>query len=154
MPDRPPSDLSDHAEDFARRYAEDLDVVVGQVMIDLGLASDRMGARDPDRNCEHHCFFPSERTGGGVGPSGQVTLDSGLMNPQLLSPNYDEATQRLWMCTRIQSRTEAIITHELAEYECGGDHELALIAGAETKRPISQAARELLRAMQKGWRGR
>ncbi len=36
----PPSDIADHAVDFAWRYAQDLDVVAGQVMIDLDLIED------------------------------------------------------------------------------------------------------------------
>jgi hypothetical protein len=73
-----------HAEDFRRRYAEDLQILAGQAMMDLGIPDDQMGARDPDRNRERHSFFPSERTGGSVSPAGRVTLDSGLMNPDLL----------------------------------------------------------------------
>jgi hypothetical protein len=48
---------------------------------------------------------------------------------------------------------EAIIAHERAEHEYG-DHELALIAGPETDLPISERAREILRAQESGWRGR
>ena len=76
------------------------------------------------------------------------------MNPDLLSANYDEATQELWKRTRLKDRAQAIIAHEIAEHEYDGDHELALIAGPETKLPISHAARELLRQMESGWRGR
>ncbi len=153
MRDKPPSDPADHAEDFSRRYAEDLDIVAGQVMLDLKIPDNQLGARDPDRNSEHHCFFPSERTGGSVSPAGQITLDSGLMNPDLLAAAYDEETQKLWQHTRIGDRAQTIIPHELAEHEYG-DHELALIAGPETELSISHAARELLRQMEKGWRGR
>jgi hypothetical protein len=113
-----------------------------------------MGARDPDRMSEHHCFFPEDREGGTVSIAGQVTLDSGLMNPELLTQNYDEETRRHWQRTRIGDRAQAIIAHELAEAEYEHDHELALIAGPETKLPISHEARELLRQMEKGWRGR
>jgi hypothetical protein len=154
MPKTPPPDPADHAEDFSLRYAEDVDIVAGQAMLDLGIHNDRMGARDPDRNREHHCFFPSERTGGSVTHTGQVTLDSGLMNPVLLAASYDEATQALWKRTRLRDRAQAIIAHEPAEYDYAGDHELALIAGPETKLPISHAARELLNQMERGWKGR
>ncbi len=98
-------------------------------------------------------MFPSERTGGGVSPVGQVTLDSGLMNPDLMSATYDEGTQSSWRRTRIRDRAQAIIAHEIAEAQYKGDHELALIAAPETKLPISRAARELLRQMERGWRG-
>jgi hypothetical protein len=152
--DRPPGNAADHAEDFSRRYAEALDIVAGQAMMDLGVPDDNMGARDPDRNRERHSFFPSDRTGGSVSPAGQITLDSGLMNPDLLAVGYDEATQEIWRRTRIGDRAQAIVVHELAEHEYGGDHELALIAGPETELPISHTARELLKQMEKGWVGR
>lgn len=154
MSEKPPTDPADHAEDFSHRYAEDLDIVAGQAMMDLGIPDDQMGARDPDRNREPHSFFPSERTGGSVSPAGQITLDSGLMNPDLLAVGYDEETHKKWQRTRIGDRAQAIIAHELAEHEYGGDHELALIAGPETRLPISRAAKELLGQMEKGWKGR
>ena len=61
---------------------------------------------------------------------------------------------KMWQRTRIADRAQAITAHELAEHEHGGDHELALIAGPETKLPISHAARELLKQMERGWRGK
>ena len=88
-----------------------------------------------------------------MSPARQITVDSGAMNPALLDTAFDEATQRLWRRTRLGSRIEAIIAHEMAELE-NGDHELALIAGAETELPVSHAARELLKQMERGWRGR
>ncbi len=130
MNEKPPADPADHAEDFSHRYAEDLDIVAGQTMMDLNLSNEHMGARDPDRDRQHHSFFPGDREGGTVSPAGQITLDSGLMNPELMS-TYDEATQKLWQSTRIRDRAQAIVAHELAEHEYG-DHELALIAGPET----------------------
>ncbi len=60
----------------------------------------------------------------------------------------------MWQRTRIGDRAQAIIAHELAEHEYGDDHELALIAGPETKLPISHSARELLKWMEAGWHGR
>ncbi len=152
--DNPPTDPAEHAQDFAKRYAQDLDIVAGQTMLDLGLTDDQMGARDHERRSEHYCFFPQDAIGGSVNRAGQVTLDSGLMNPELLAEAYDIAAQSAWKHTRLKDRAQAIIAHELAEYDHGGDHELALIAGPETKLPISHAARELLRRMEAGWIGR
>jgi len=152
--DYPPTDPAEHAEDFSRRYADDFELLAGQVMLDLGIPNFQMGARDPERNREHHVFFPGDRTGGSVSPAGQVTLDFGLMNPDLLAVRYDEEAQKAWRRTRIKDRAEAIIAHELAEHEHGSDHELALIAGPETKLAIRHAARTLLRQMERGWIGR
>jgi hypothetical protein len=152
MTEKPPSEPADHAEDFSGRYVDDLDIVAGQTMLELGISNDKIGARDHTRKSKIHSFFPGEREGGTVSLAGQITLDSGLMNPELLA-NYDEATQKLWQRTRLGDRAQAIIAHELAEHE-HGDHELALIAGPETTLPISHAARELLRQMEKGWKGK
>ena len=53
-----------------------------------------------------------------------------------------------------QGSVQAIIAHELAEYEHGSDHEQALITGPETTLRISHAARQMLRQMEAGWRGK
>lgn len=149
----PPDDPADHAEDFSRRYAEDLDLVAGQAMLNLGLPVAQIGARDHDRGSKHHCFFPTDRTGGSVSPAGQITLDSGLMNPELLSRAYDDAAQAARKRTRIRDRAQAILAHELAEHEYA-DRELALIAAPESRRPLTPTARALLRQMERGWIGR
>jgi hypothetical protein len=153
MTERPPSDPADHAEDFSRRYAEDLEIVAGQTMMDLGIPDNQMGERDHARGSKIYSFFPGDRQRGTVSHAGQVTLDSGLMNPDLLKDGYDQEAQRAWRTTRIRERAQAIIAHEMAEHAYGGDHELALIAGPETKLPISYEARELLKKMEAGWSG-
>ena len=132
-----PPDAADHAEDFSWRYAEDLDIVAGQAMIDLGVPDDQMGAGDPRRLGEHHSFHPGDRTGGSNGPVGQITVDSGIMNPQLFDQNYDEETQHLWRKARLKHRVEAIIAHEYEEYYHGSDHAVALKHAPTTALPIS-----------------
>ena len=82
MTEKPPADPADHAEDFSRRYAEDLEIVAGQAMMDLGIPNDQMGERDHERGSQIDSFFPQDGQGGTVSHAGQVTLDSGLMNPQ------------------------------------------------------------------------
>jgi hypothetical protein len=44
MTDKPPADPADHAEDFSRRYAEDLDIVAGPAMMDLGIPDNQRGS--------------------------------------------------------------------------------------------------------------
>ena len=122
-------------------------------MIELGIPDNQMGERDHARGSQIYSFFPGDRQGGTVSHAGQVTLDSGLMNPDLLKDGYDQEAQRAWRSTRIRDRAQAIIAHEIAEHEYDGDHELALIAGSETKLAISSEARELLKKMEAGWRG-
>jgi hypothetical protein len=121
MPDTPPPDPAEHAIDFSHRYAEDLEIVAGQAMMDLNLTKDQMGAQDHERASEHHAFFPQNEEGGTVTPDGRVMLDSGIMNPNLLDAGYDEPTQKLWRNTKIRHRAQA---------------------------------RELLKQMESGWRGR
>jgi hypothetical protein len=154
MPDAPPTDPAEHAEDFSRRYVNDLEIATGQVMIDLGLTQHEMGLRDPSRNLEHHTFFPDEGDGGGVSRAGQINLDSGVMNPSVMDGPYGEECGKLWRKSKSPGRMQAIIAHERAEHEHGGDHELSLIAAPETDLPISKRAKEILRAQESGWRGR
>jgi hypothetical protein len=153
MPEQPPTDSADHAENFAHRYAEDLVIVAGQVMMDLGIPNDQMGARDPDRNSERHSFFPGDRSGGCISPAGQITLDSAVMNPHAMDGPYGEECGHLWRKSRLTDRMQAVIAHEMAEHVYG-DHELAPIAAPETELPISHRARGILRAMESGWRGK
>ena len=71
-----PVDPADHAEDFSRRYAEDLDIVAGQAMMDLGIPDDKMGAI-PTETASLTASSRASGTGGTVSPAGQITLDSG-----------------------------------------------------------------------------
>jgi hypothetical protein len=47
MPDQPPSDPADHAEDFAHRWADVLDYLAGDRMTELGIPTDKIGSRVP-----------------------------------------------------------------------------------------------------------
>src|SRR4051812_29576710 len=125
--EKPPIDPADHAEDFSRRYAEDLEIATGQVMIDLGLTRDEMGSRDPSRGLEHHTIYPHEGDCGGVNRLGQINVDSGIMNPAAMDKPYGEECGKLWRKSRPRDRMQAIVTHEKAEYENHMDHELTLI---------------------------
>jgi hypothetical protein len=148
-----PADPAEHAVDFSRRYADDLEIATGEVMIDLGLTQHEMGLRDPDRNREHHTFFPNERDCGGITQKGQINLDSGVMNLSAMDRPYGEECGKLWRKSKLRARMQAIIAHEKSEYEHNGDHELALIAAPETDLPISKRAKEILRAKESGWKG-
>jgi hypothetical protein len=154
MLDTPPTDPAEHAEDFSRRHAADLEIAIGQVMMDLGLTDHQMGARDASRGLEHHTFYPQERDCGSVNHLGQINVDSGVMNLAAMDGPYGDECGKLWRETKLRPRIEAVIAHEKAEHEYGGDHELALIAAPETNLPISHAARALLRAQEAGYKGR
>ena len=154
MTDTPPPDPVDHATDFSHRYADDLEIAVGEVMLDLGLSNQEMGSRDPSRGLEHHTFYPQEGDCGSVNRLGQINVDSGIMNSAARDEPYGQECGNLWRKTRLKDRIQAVIAHERAEHEYDGDHELALIAAPETTLPISHAARELLRRQEAGWRSR
>jgi hypothetical protein len=142
-----------HALDFAERYAEPLNYQAEQTMIDLGIPRDKIGCSAPLYGIRHATFHPRERTGGGVSPDGRLTLDSGVMNTELLTKDYGEKTARTWRKMRLKARMEALTAHELAEAETGS-HVEALAAAANTRLPVSDEARELLRTMERDYKWR
>jgi hypothetical protein len=140
-----------HARDFAERYGKPLDEYVSVRMEELGVPEGRLGASDHNHGIEWCAFNPFEDTGGGVGAVGQVNVDSGVLNPDLMTKPYGSKAGRLWATSRLRDRIDAIIAHEISE----GDHtthEAALKAAPLTDMPISQRAREILRAMERGSR--
>ena len=59
MAEQPPIDPGDHAEDFSRRYDEDMDIAAGHVLLDLGIDPNRIGANDPDDDFKHKLSTPA-----------------------------------------------------------------------------------------------
>ncbi len=145
-----PADPADHAEDFAHRYFEPLDWQAGIRMEELGLPADRIGSNDHLHGLVGRAFNPYEREGGGITHAGQVNLESGALNPELLTEKYSGRAGRLWAKSRLRDRQDALIAHEDAEWRMGGDHDAAVRVAPETDLPISDRARELLRAMRAG----
>ncbi len=146
-------DPAAHARDFAERYFVPLDQYTTIRMEELGVPRDRIGSSDHDHGIEWCSFNPHEDTGGGVGARGQVNVDSGVLIPDLLTKPYGEQAARLWAKSRLRDRIDAIIIHELSEGD-HATHEAALKAAPQTEMPITQRAREILRAMERGWKGR
>ena len=58
--------------------------------MDLGIPDRQMGpgAATPTETVSITVSFPVIAPGGSVSPAGQITLDSGLMNPDLLAIAY------------------------------------------------------------------
>jgi hypothetical protein len=146
-------DPAAHARDFAERYAEPLEYAVTQRMTELRIPVDRIGYADPDLGGRWRIFNPHQGQGGEVMGDG-IGIDSGVLNPDLLKTDYTRKAARLFERSRLRDRLDAIITHEYEEYRNGFDHRKALKAAPRTDLPISDRAREILRAMEKGWRGR
>ena len=94
MIDTPPSqrsvwhDEAEHARDFAERYAELMNFHVENRMMELGISTDRIGARK--YGYPHRAFWPEETTGGGNAPGRRLTVDSGVFNTELMA-NRPEA---------------------------------------------------------------
>jgi hypothetical protein len=149
-----PAEPADHAEDFAHRYAELLDWLAGIHLEELGIPKDRIGSNDHKHSLAGRAFNPYERSGGGINHAGQVNLDSGSFNPELLTREYGKEAGKLWAQSRLRHRWEALEAHEDMEWRMGMDHDAAVEHAPETELPISNEAREILRAMKKGWRGR
>jgi len=143
MTEKPPSDPADRAEDFARRYAEDLDWYCTIRMQELGIPEDKNGAPDFDRDGRWRAFDWRGRTGGNV--TSGVYLNSGVLNPELLKGNG----RRIWRKARLRDRLDAIIAHEWEESKTA-DHIAALKAAPKTELPITDGARRILRAMARG----
>ncbi len=115
MPDRQLLDPADHAEDFALRYAQELDYRTGDRMTELVIPTGQIGSRTLGKG--HACFMPHERTGGGNDPAGGLTLDSGVLNLELLGtlPRNQE-----WAEARLQDRSDVAIAHEHADHRTPG----------------------------------
>jgi hypothetical protein len=142
MPDKPPPDPADHAEDFSHRNAQEMDYLSGDRMTELGIPTNKIGSRLPGQG--HATFIPTERTGGGNDPAGGLTVDSGVFNQELLGtlPGSKE-----WENGRLRDRLDAAIAHELEEARRGGDHVEGLKHAPNTELPISEGGRHILRAM-------
>jgi hypothetical protein len=142
-----------HARDFAERYAQDLDLVVAGRMDDMGIHHSQIGMPDDIAGNDWAAFHPHGMEGGNNSPDGRLIVDSGVLNLDLLRRDYGSEAARLFEKSRLRDRLDAIIAHEYEEHRHGMDHEAALRAAPWTKLPITERAREICQAMERGWRG-
>ena len=147
-------DPAAHACDFAERYAEPLDYAVSQRMMELGIDPNRIGMPDIDAGILHAAFHPHGKVGGNISPDGRIIADSGILNTDLMKADYGKKAGKLFERSRLRDRLDAIIAHEYEEHRHGMSHEKALKAAPKTQLPISDRAREIAKAMEKGWRAR
>ncbi len=82
MTDKPPEDPADHAQEFARSWADRLDEYCAIRMEDLGIPEEKLGADDLRRHMRWCAFDPEGRDGGSI--TGGITVNSGVLNPDLL----------------------------------------------------------------------
>jgi hypothetical protein len=145
-------DPAAHARDFAHRYAHDIDLAVAERMSELGLREDQIGMPDKDHGIQWAAFHPHATIGGSYAPDGRLIVDSGVFNLDLLRKDYDQEAATLFERSRLRDRLDSIIAHEYEEHRNGMDHEAALKAAPKTSLPISGRAREICKAMEKGWK--
>ncbi len=137
-------DPESHAADFAARYAEPMNYLVEQRMMDLGIPTGQIGSSDTLHGIKHAAFMPHDRIGGSNGAGGRLTVDSGVFNTELMAGKPGE---KQWRAERLTNHLDAVITHEYEEAAHGGSQVAALERGPDTDLPIRDGARKLLRAM-------
>ena len=147
-------DPAEHARDFAKRYAVELDYAVSQRMMELGIPDDQIGTRNVGYGPPRLAFQPLGVEGGHIFANGEILVDSGLLNDDLLREKYGEKVARLFKDSSLRHRLDSILSHEFEEHRHGMDHEAAVKHAPETNLPISDRARRILEEMRKGWRGR
>jgi hypothetical protein len=141
-----PSEIDEHAKDFANRYWGLLEAIVRKRMRDVGVPENRIGMLDTDNNSRLAAFHPSRTLGGEVHhQTGRINLDAGIFIPGLLAEAMPPEVSLLHAKSRVSVRQDAIIAHE---YEEGvrGSHEAALEHAPDTTLAIKEQARRLLRA--------
>jgi hypothetical protein len=148
-----PADPAEHAAQFAQTWREKLDQYAAVRMEELGIPAERIGSSDYRHGIAWCAFNPYENSGGGVSTGGRINVDSGVLNPDLMTEPYGKRAARTWRKSRLRDRIDAIITHELSEAD-HATHVAALKAAPKTELLITDGARRILRAMEKGWRGR
>lgn len=146
MPDAPPPEPADHAEDFAYRWVDRLEHYVEGRMHALGIPEGQIGSSNLTRGVPWRVFFPDERDGGGNGPGGRLNVDSGVLNPELLKDHPRPGAASAWAKARLRDRIDASIAHELAESQ-DGDHRAAEAIAPDTPLAVTEGARQILRAM-------
>ena len=146
MPDPPPFDPADHAEDFAHRWADMLDRYAAERMEGLGIPPEQIGSADRLHDIPWCAFNPYERDGGGLAPGGRINVDSGVLNPEWNARQIGPVARAAWGRSRLRDRIDAAITHEFEEGR-GGSHEFAVEHAPETDLPVGGRVRALLRAI-------
>ncbi|MGC8641686.1 MAG: hypothetical protein ACP5XB_17605 [Isosphaeraceae bacterium] len=141
MTDKVPTDISDHAQDFAVRWADKLEEHVAIRNAELGIPDEMNGQPNYEGDGRWQAFNAYGRQGG-ENTTG-VVIDSGVLNPELLK---GQKGGRLRAKARLRDRIDATIVHEYEELRYSGNHAAALRAAEKTELPISDMARRINRA--------
>jgi hypothetical protein len=133
------ADKAVHAQQVAREWHDVAESYARQRMKELGIPEEMIGSSDHRRGGERHAFFPDEVDGGGVAPGGRISIDSGVLNPDL-------HPVKAWADETLRRRIDATIAHEYEEAR-GGTHAYAVEQAPETDLPVGGRVRKLLRAI-------
>ena len=95
-----------------------------------------IGLPDESRGLPWATFHPNGVTGGSV-IGEAIAVNSGVLNPELLTERYGPAVGKTWAKSRLRDRIDAVIAHEIAEGKAG-THEGAELLAAETDLPVSE----------------
>lgn len=125
--DKPPTDVADHAEDFAHRYARSLEQYCAVRMEELGIPEGMNGEPDYEGGGRWMAFNPYGRQGGSNTTG--VVVDSGVLNPDLLK---GKKGGRIYPRMRLRDRIDSIIGHEYEELR-HGSHAAALEGGIDDR---------------------
>lgn len=144
-------DSATHARDFAERYAHDLDLAVAERMTELGIPDHQIGMPDDQRGIPWAAFHPLGGEGGYNSPDGRLVVESGLFNFGLFRKAYGEKAGKMFADSDVTSRLDAIIAHEYEECRHRGSHVETLKHAPVTELPITDRARQIATAMERGW---
>lgn len=150
-PSASPNDPARHADLICREWEDVAEVYTQGRMRELGIPEEMIGVPRRERGYRRAAFIADERDGGGVTTDG-INLDSGALNPDLMSDvslQAHEAHRK----ARFRARIDACIAHEYEEAR-HKSHAEAVAAAPDTELPIGEGARRLLRAIAGGEKGR
>ena len=105
-------------------------------------------SNDHKHGLSEAAFNPYEKIGGSVGTIGEINLDSGVLNPDLMRQYGGEASEA-WERASLRTRCDTAIAHEYEEGN-GRTHDEAIARAPDTELPISDKARELARKIRDG----
>ena len=137
-----PDDSAQHAEQSCREWEDVCESYIQRRMRDLGIEEERIGAVDYSGDGQRHAFIPGGKLGGTCDDFGRLYVDSGFLNPGLLAHLGGEV-DRAWRLLRRRYAVDCVIAHE--DEETTGSHETAIERAADTKLPIADEARHVLR---------
>jgi hypothetical protein len=116
----PTTDPAAHAVDFATRNANAFEQIVQRRMRDVGVPVHLIGDT-PLGGGMRRAFHPDERMGGGVTVARGISVDSGILNPELLGDPAAGGTAQAWAKARLRDCIDAVIAHEYEECTRGTD---------------------------------